>query len=224
MCNQNIAARVKRYLTAQISLMWCCVLRLGLCQNQPKFFITFLNQIFLTITIQIKWIWLNLEPEDLILLSISASSNPNVFGNLYLPMIYYTQNINVCSQFSKTMTVWFAIAYTTTCLDCRCCCQIDYFSSKIESFTLRHFCLPLSIQYRHSSKSLIYSWRIIAKMAQTPDNTWSATEVKDNQQEIAKLVRTLWFFFLTNQFLRHRNYLWQHSNRFFAHIYLGWQS
>lgn len=32
-------------------------------------------------------------------------------------------------------------------------------------------------------------------MAQTPDNTWSATEVKDNQQEIAKLVRACWFFF-----------------------------
>lgn len=46
-------------------------------------------------------------------------------------------------------------------------------------------------------------------MAQNTDNTWSATEAKENSQEIAKLVSVQTFFFLyliVIKFLRHAHH------------------
>lgn len=63
-------------------------------------------------------------------------------------------------------------------------------------FTLRHF-TKLFAAFIDSNTLLkpkisIDYCIIFPKMSHSQDNTWSATEAKDNQQEIAKLVSIWW--------------------------------
>lgn len=59
-------------------------------------------------------------------------------------------------------------------------------------------------------------------MAQNTDNTWSATEAKENPQEIAKLVSVQKFFFslflIVIKFLRHAQYFFIFLEFFFSQV------
>lgn len=75
--------------------------------------------------------------------------------------------------------------YTTTCLKC----QIGFWSASVR-LTLQHFSFA-DFKNTHFAKfNLEFFDRITFfwKMSQNSENTWSATDAKDNQQEIVKLV------------------------------------
>lgn len=102
----------------------------------------------------------------------------------------FWRNIGMQPFFGMSVNLQSNSQHSATCLDLSARLAVKLIFS-IEIIASKTFCLPV---LEINSKRIVQIISSVLNMSQTQENTWSATDAKENQQEIAKLVRIVSIF------------------------------